>query len=282
MTTSVGVVEEKPMRLGRGKRAVTFTDYQRLEQCDAARGLQLYGAPKEKPSFPQWRGIFIHRYLQYAVERGREAALVWARTKKLKGFVKLCEAIDVEALPEGRTEVAYAWCPESRSSREVHGWDLDPGAEHYTRVDLLAEAYGCPHVVDYKSGSLKELDPVSSEQLLGGALAVRARWSDPWGLGSAGSVLPDRYFLSYVGVESDGSLRWRTACIQNAQLDQFEQRSRQIHLKVLDSRQRYDRHEPLQFRTGPACGRCELAPLCPAQAQLQAGAGDAVGDGPSE
>src|SRR2546428_787542 len=77
--------------LGAATGAVNFTDFPRLAQCPAAGALALRGGQKEKPTFPMWRGIFVHRFLEYAVTRGRQAALEYIRSKNMRGLAPWCE-----------------------------------------------------------------------------------------------------------------------------------------------------------------------------------------------
>lgn len=233
-----------------------------------------------------WRGIFVHRFLEYAVTRGRQAALEYIRSKNMRGLAPWCEKIDTDALPRGEMEVGFAYAALEGTSRRLKRSprpDADPTAEQCTRVDHLAERDGMPWIIDYKSYDVSDLDPSTSDQLLGGALAVRGQWQDAWGISPNGQERPRGYFVSYVGLLGDGRAQWRTSQLSDAHLDRFAQRSRQVQLRVLDSRWRYDNGQQLTFQVGPCCDRCSVAPLCPARAaQLEAGAGDASRDGAGE
>lgn len=270
---------DAPLRVVPAEYALLFTDFARLEQCPAAGSLTLEGAPKEKPTFPMWRGIFVHRFLEYAALRGREEALAYVSKKKLRGLYAMCAAIDVYALPEGRVELGLAYDPSAGTVREVSKgrWHVEE-TEWAGRLDLLSEKEGCPHVVDYKTGDISHSNPGLSPQLLGGALGARALFVDPWGLSPPGAEKPRGVFVSLAQVARDGEVRWRTAFLGEEELDQFDQRTRHVQLEVLNNRRRIKNGDPVQFQAGPACPSCELFAVCPATAELQARARSLPGD----
>lgn len=258
------------LRLVPARFNLLFTDFNRLEQCPAAGAYSIEGLPREKPSYGMWWGIFAHRFLEYAALRGRDEALKYVSQKRLRGLYDMCAKVDVFALPEGRVELGYAYNPTERSAREVPKgrWDVDPETEWAGRLDLLAEREGCPDVIDWKTGDISESNPGTLPQLLGGALAARALWSDPWGLAPPGRERPRGYYVSLAQINSDGSIRWRSARLEEAELDDFDHRSRRVQLEVLNNRRRIEHEQPVAFEPGPACSSCELAPVCPAAPEL--------------
>lgn len=254
--------EELEFELVRAKSALFWTSFERYEQCEAACAYHLRG-PKQPMHGGAWWGIFVHRFLQYAQEKGREAALKYVGSKRTKGLFDCCRKIDVSALPEGRVELGQAFDPITEEYAEVsHGTRVPENFQH-GRLDVLSELERCPWVIDYKTGDIDDRHPAEDVQLLGNMLAVRAGWQDPWGLAMRGER-PRGYFVSLAKVNRDGSVRFRTAELSDTHLDNFHQRARRIQLKVLHLRQRVDDGERIAFQAGPACGSCPIAVVCPA------------------
>jgi hypothetical protein len=229
----------------------------RLEQCPAAGVFRQ--TTKEKPSFPQWYGIFVGRFLQYAVERGREAALAYVYTKKMKGVHNVCERIDTDALPVGRCEVGLAHDVIRDRGRELlpgaRSNDLDVYSEQYGRADLLGELEGgVSLIVDYKMGDISELNPAEFNQLLGLAAALR---------GAQGRS-PAGYALALAQIRSTGHVDWAVSRVDDAHLDRYAERARLVHLRVLEDREHADSGRSIDFVPGAECTWCELRPDCPA------------------
>lgn len=218
---------------------------------------------RAKNTWAQWRGIFGHRFLEYAVTRGRDAALTYIRSKKFKDLAKTCARIDVEALPMGRFEVGYAYNANTGEARELSraGWNLQEG-EQYTRIDCEVNDGGELHLIDYKFYSVIEEDP-RDPQLLGHALSSLRCYSDPWGITPPGVAKPDSVRISLAGVLADGSIEWRSVRLSETDLDRFETATRQIHQVVLQTRERCDSGEAPKFNRGPACAWCDLKAFCP-------------------
>lgn len=249
--------------LVRARGAVLWTGFERYEQCEAACAYHLKG-PKQPVSAGNWWGIFVHRFLQYAHDKGREAALKYVGQKRMKGLFDCCSKIDVSALPEGRAELGQAFDPVTGEHAEVMPGARVPENFQHGRLDVLSELEACPWVIDYKTGDIDDRHPAEDVQLLGNMLAVRAGWRDPWELAMRGGERPRGYFVSLAKVNRDGSVRFRTAKLSDTHLDNFHQRARRIQLKVLHLRQRVDDGESPAFQAGPACGSCALAIVCPA------------------
>jgi hypothetical protein len=249
--------------LTRATGALLWTAFDRYEQCDAACAYHLRG-PKQKVHFSAWWGIFVHRFLEYAQTKGREAALKYVGGKRLKGLFDCCSRIDVNALPEGQVELGRALDPITGEHAEVMQGAKVPENFQHGRLDVLSELERCPHITDYKTGEIDHINPGESPQLLGAMLAVRASWQDPWELAMRGGERPRAYFVSLAKVNRDGSVRFRTAKLEDAHLDNFHQRARRIQLKVLHLRQRVDHGDRIEFQAGPACGSCPISVVCPA------------------
>ena len=254
--------------LDRKDFVLVATQLPRYEQCPAT-GVYRIGGVKEKIGYGMWYGIFVHRFLEYALERGRDAALEYIRTKKMKKVREVCEAIDTDALPTGRAEVAMLFDPSRNKGREMYrgeSWELiDVESEQYVKSDLVsasgAPGRRAPLIGDYKCGPASlELHPAESTQLLAGAAAWRAMNRDGWGLNYSG-----RIDVALITVLGTGELVWRIVELDDRDLDAYTGRARRVHLRVLDDRTRADSGNPPDFVPGPMCDHCELQPVCPAR-----------------
>lgn len=235
------------------------TEIAKYEQCPAAGAYRVDG--KRRMSFPAWYGIFVGRFIQYATTRGRAAALKYIHTKKMKGVIRCCENIDTDALPIGPTEVPYAHNVLEDTARPLGVGDspreLDVSAEQYGRADVIAERDGVPFVVDYKTGDIEKRNPAESTQLLGLAASVRGSL-DP------SKPKPDRYFIGFAGVLGTGDVNWAVCSIGDSHIDQYVERARQIHLRVLQDRERLDAGKEIDWVRGEECRFCDLKSICPA------------------
>jgi hypothetical protein len=247
---------------------LTSANLPRFEQCPATGVYRLGGA--EKPThYGMWWGIFVHRFLEYAVERGRDRALEYIRTKKMRKVVALCERIDVAALPPGRAEVPLLHSPLDDTGHEGtkgdYHRDNDPNRDHFGKADFLSTSGPRPLIVDYKTGDLgDDVQPAGNTQLLGLAAALRRCITDPWAVQPPGSMWRGEVDVALVQVRATGDLDWTIATLADPDLDAYATRARLLHLRVLDDRQRADRGIPPDHATGPNCTQCELNPACPA------------------
>ena len=64
-------------------------DLATIEVCPASR---VFVGPREKPNFAMWHGIFVHRFIEYAQTRGRDAALAYIN-KKNKRIAEILEVV---------------------------------------------------------------------------------------------------------------------------------------------------------------------------------------------
>jgi len=235
---------------------------EQLELCPASGVFRLAEKP-EKVEPWLWWGIFIHRFLEYAQTRGRDAALEYIAQKFPRGLAT-CRRIDTDAIPSGDVEVALAHDVYERTARQIFAGQKPVVArETYSRADLIfrdPKNGNRPHVVDYKTG-----DPGSPDgdiQLLGQAAAVADL------LGWRREVA-----VSFVIVKSTGELVWRTVELSADELDEFTERSRKVHLRVMQTRQDYNERGVLpDFIPNSYCTYCALKPACPAHAVQEAAA----------
>jgi len=230
-----------------------------LEACPATGCYVLEERSKSEPW--HWWGIFLHKFLEIAVDQGREAGLAYLRSKKgymAKKVLVVAAKIDVDSIPPGDTEVGFAHDVFADSARRLSSstgtLGLAKEREQYGRADLLVPST-IPMVVDWKSGLKDAVDPQDSTQMLGLQAAVRAE---------AGAKEVD---IALVGVLSSGELRWNVARISQAIHQRFLDRTRQVHLRVVQDRQRLDAGVEPEFIRSDHCDDCNLKPECPAYAK---------------
>jgi hypothetical protein len=240
-------------KLKRRDFIVCSRDLDRLEACP---GAGVYVLPrKPKTTYPQWYGIFVHRFLEYCVDRGHEAALEYIRAKRIKGAVRTCERIDPEQLLYGQVEVGWCHDPFDDTSRRVP-WSLMPTVdvtrEQFGKADLVVELdVPRPLIADYKCGG-HDGRPATSSQLLGLAAAYRAE--------TGVSELD----VAIAGVMSSGEVRWATQTVDGCDLDRYVERALRAHRRVLAARTRADEGAQPEFVRGSVCTWCSLHTACPA------------------
>lgn len=220
------------------------------ELCPASAVYQR-SVPEDFDSMPWiWWGIFVHRYLEMAKRQGRNAALAYI-ARKYKRALKCCMGVDVNAIPDGDVEVGYAHLSETDRVRRVT-WPerANPLHEAYGKADLLPK--GEVHVVDYKTGG-KTYDPRVG-QLLHLAVCRRKELK----------AESEPAKVSIVGVRSDGALLWRTETVSADEMNRYDHRFRELHLRVLhDRRALAEAQQQPEFKPGEHCGRCHLNTECP-------------------
>jgi hypothetical protein len=248
------------MKLARKDFPIGSAALQELEQCPAT-GVYVLDATEEerpKPHMGMWWGIFLHRFLEYAILHGREYALDYVRPKMAGRIYKTCSKIDVDALPKGDPEVPMAHNVIDGTGWRIVGkgakWSksLDVKTTQYGKADLISERYGRPLVVDWKSGNYVSSLPSDSTQLLGLAAAV------------SGETTAEAVDIALCGVMGDGSLRWRYQTLERSHLDSYAIRAKNVHLRVLEDRVRADQGIEPAFVKGPLCDWCDLKPVCKA------------------
>lgn len=207
------------------------------------------------PGPAQWWGIFIGRFLEYAVRYDRDYALEYIEQKFSRGLNTVGK-IDVEPLiaMKPRMEVAVAYEPKARIGYELeNARDTDAEKQVTSRMDGLITHTRIPHVFDFKSGE-REYDPATMTQMLTAGVTVATMVE----------TLPEAVDLSIVNVISSGVLRWKTERIPSADLLKYGEKLRKVHLSVLLARTEYDEDgdEPLRV-PGKHCHWCDLRTVCP-------------------
>lgn len=227
----------------------------RLEQCPASG---VYVSPyKEKPHYGQWYGIFVHRFLEYCVTRGHDAALAYIRSKKMASAVRTCERIDPDQLYYGEAEVGWGHNPFNDTARRIpHAVmeTIDWQTEQFGKADgVITCGVPRPLIVDYKCGEPGGPDPADRPQLLGLAASFRAE--------SQAKEID----VAIGAVRGTGEIVWKEQTVDSNDLDRYVDRTKTVHLRILEDRQRADAGIVPDFVKGDQCDWCNIKSLCPAQ-----------------
>lgn len=225
------------------------------EACPAAR---VYRGPKQPTSQANWHGIFVHLFLQYAKERGREYALAYVK-RKFKNRLSFAEKIDLDQIPDGIPEPQFIIDTAKRTADQVHKGEergLANARDHVTvRGDMLAHTPNAlPWVIDYKSGVDNTTEPSTSVQSMIEATAVYALDAVKKPPGVRASVFN---IIS-------GEIRQRHHVFSADELEANLTRIRRVHLSVLETRAELKQEgiEPEQI-PGPYCRWCNARTVCP-------------------
>lgn len=247
-------------------RDFTFTSAS-LDLFEACPASAVFNGPKKgRPiNAGMWYGIFVHRFLEYATNKGHDFALAYIRGKaqtgrSAKNALSCCEKINLEALPLGEAEVAMAHDLEAGTARRLYGpHDRARSGEAFGKADLVFHEGDVPHVADYKCGWLNG-DPNNHPQLLGLACSVRLETKS------------EEVRVSLVGVASNGELHWNTISADKPRMDWFEDRMKRVHLRVQNDRVAFREVGTVpEFRPGEHCNRCHCQSIpCPALPAPQA------------
>ncbi len=229
-------------------------DIARCEVCPAAR---VFTGPKMPPHPGMWYGIFVHRFIQYAQERGRDAALKYVRSKS-KQAIGVCERIDVSQIPEGLHEVGLTMDTATRETEMAPHDTAEVDRHIYARADVVFQGKYRPHVGDFKTGE-RSYDPVTSVQLLTIGCGVSSMYDAP------------EVDVSVINIHKDGSLNWHTHTHRAEAIDKHWKRMRKVHLEVLETRAEL-REEGLQpdFVPGEHCDNCRADIGCTHKRVLEA------------
>lgn len=229
------------------------------EACPAAG---VFSGPGRPTHGGMWYGIFVHRFLEYAVNKGHAAAVKYIQTKAASGqtarrAAETCLRIDLDALPKmAEAEVTLAHDQGSDTVRRLLGRHERPCPtwEVASRIDMLFhDADGVPHIVDWKTGTLPYGgDAAVSPQTAGLGLAVAREAGVP------------ATRASLVGVEKTGALRWRTVELDAELLRNFRERLQTAHAHAREARLAFWANGTVpEFRPGPQCADCPALRACP-------------------
>jgi hypothetical protein len=213
-------------------------------------------------------GSLRHRFLEIAIEQGREAALK-VIAAQAPGEYAFCEAIPLEKLPKGRfaAEVAIAYNPYEDTARELgrgigrayveHG--LNPEVEIGMTLDVVGVGAGVVYVGDHKTGWQPVTPAARNWQLLTGALgATRAYGAE----------------IAYAGIHQlgeDGFVRVDEAVYDGPALALARDEILRGIRDVQNAAARLEAHLPVVPVVGKHCDYCPAKLACPAVGDAIAG-----------
>ncbi len=225
-------------------------DIGRVEICPAS---VVFTGPKAPMHPGQWHGIFIHRFMQYVVERGRDAALAYIKSKKQKYVLELCTRMDLSTVPmDGIPEMTMTINTDTMRGETIERDVAEPKTHVAMRADIVFRTDNLWHVGDYKTGKPTEADVLQSVQMLTSATALHLMEDDH----------PDVY-ASLIWIEKTGNLLWHTKLIPSAVLRKHAKRVRRAHLLALEIRDEYKQEgcEP-EYHPGEHCMGCRMEKTC--------------------
>ena len=221
-------------------------DIERVEACPASR---CYVGPKEEMHAGQWYGIFVHRFLEQCITRGRESALAYVRSKRNKGVINVCERLKVDKLPEhGIPELTIAINP-AEGTAEALEFDMTDAELHVVgRSDLVFQNIKREsrwHVWDFKTGNKdRSIKPAGNVQLLTNAVGVQLMQE------------AEDIQASIVTVDSQsGELCEESAIYKPKELKRHLHRLKMAHYMTLETRAELV-EEGIEPAIAPAAERC--------------------------
>jgi hypothetical protein len=228
---------------------LTPHDLGRVEHCPAAA--VYVPIERDKPSFAQWHGIGMHKFMEYVATNGRDVALKYIR-QKFPRMYKQCAAIDTDAIPaNGMQEVQYVIDTAAGSCLIGDYADAEPDKHFYGRADIVWEDKDGWHVADYKTGAAIGILPGTSWQIKTLAAGMWMEAGRPDLVHGHIIVLP--------------SMAWRDCVFSGEQMEKHAAYLRKVHLTVLETRAEL-RDEGIEppFIKGEYCGYCDIRKTCPA------------------
>lgn len=144
--------EVKPPKLIAKNFVLNPSDIERVEACPASR---VFVGPKEDMHPGMWFGIFIHRFLEYCVTRGRPEALAYIERKN-KRLLPTCTRLKVDALPENGLPELNFIIDLVNNTADAADHDMALPEQHiFMRTDLVFrdEDDDLWTVWDYKTGN---------------------------------------------------------------------------------------------------------------------------------
>lgn len=237
---------------------VTASKLELLERCPAAGALP---AVWTESTEDQLAGTARHRFVQRAREMGRDEAL--AEIPADAPWRAQCEALNLDALPAGDHELAYAYDVATDGARFLGAW-LDRAYQvGPTEVSGTADLV-CPPtaerprwlVIDFK-GEEEVTAAVQNLQLGFYGLAVaRVHGLDEIDVA-----------IGYLG--HGGAIRWDRATLGPFDIEAVAERVRNVHATVAAVRAYVAAGgTALDYARGLHCRRCPALTMCPAQVTL--------------
>ena len=271
MDNDEDIEETTPHGAPEGSRVRSYIlsprDIDRVEVCPAS-GVFVQ-REKKAPSFAQFYGIYMHRFVEYAHKRGRDYALnyIASASRTSRKCYAVCEALDLASIPTGRDELAWAY--DTSSQECLYGEpedpeDILPSTHIRGRADIVV-ASGAPNtpyfkvleVWDMKTGDSR-VDPRTSGQI---RTTVAAMWD---GISSVVGGIAD--------IMSDGRVVKRTHTFTPDEILAERHRLRRIHLSIIEARHEY-RHEHItpMYQASVHCRWCNHKSVCDAAIAYEKG-----------
>lgn len=229
----------------------------RLALAERCIGAAVLPAVQRPSTDAQAAGTGRHRFLERAREVGREQAL--AEIPAGAPWRATCAGIDLDALPVGRHEVAYAYDPATDTARELGAaLGRDYSAAHPGEVtgtaDLVVSG-DVPLVVDFKGS--EHVGPAGEHLQLGFYALCAAR--------VAGAEEVD---TAIVYLHSDGRAEWDRARLTAWDLAALAGRIAELTARVAEADEALASGRLPTLVEGHHCLRCASLTLCPAQVEL--------------
>lgn len=253
--------QPKPKTLEPKNFTLSPNDIARVEICPASRVMV---GPKGKPEHSAWYGIFIHRFLEYVVTRGRAEAVRYIKTKN-KRYSNVCERLDTKVIPDTAIAELNIGVNVITGAGEALEREFSSWKEHVLgRSDIAwCDEDGEWHVGDYKSGTKHKLVAKNNVQLM--TLAV--------GLARMQEVEQVRGHIISVDSEQNkltGFSNKEGFLYTKKILDRHYRRLQMAHMLTLETRAELaEEGSPPDYIPGDHCFGCRAREACGARALLE-------------
>lgn len=221
------------------------------EACPAAR---VYRGPKSEMSHGMWHGIAVHRFIQYWIERSPAEALAYV-AKKFPKRLAYMRKLDMSVFPAGMAEAQFVINAREEVAVLLSSYDnVRSEADPTTCVTVKTDLYvpgDAPVVVDYKTG-VNAVDPRTNTQSMLEALAA-------WLLHER---IPDVVRASVYTIVG-GEITQRHHDWTREDLENAMQRTRRVHLELIETRADFRHGVEPDFNPGDHCYRCQANMACP-------------------
>lgn len=226
-----------------------------LEACPAAGALP---AVWTEANDAMRAGTARHRFIERAAEIGRDAAL--DEVPADAPWRAQCEALDLDVLPRGEHEVAYAFDVVADTARRLGAWLGRAYDVNATEVSGTADLIAPPTaerprwlVVDFKGDD--EVEPAAVNPQLGFFALCLARLHDL-----------DEVDVAIVYLRHGGGMRWDRATLGPFDLEAVAERLRTLVRRVDAAASLLAAGGIPDVSMGLHCRRCPALLACPAQA----------------
>jgi hypothetical protein len=225
-----------------------------LEACPAAGALP---AVWTEANDAMRAGTARHRFIERAAEIGRDAAL--DEVPADAPWREQCEALDLDTLPRGEHEVAYAVDVATDTARRLGAWlgrayDVSASEVSGTADLIAAPSAERPRwlVVDFKGD--EEVEPAGVNLQLGFFALCLARLHQV-----------DEVDVAIVYLRHGGGMRWDRATLGPFDLEAVAERLRGIAARIAAASAVLAAGGTPDVSMGLHCRRCPALLACPAQ-----------------